>query len=290
MRGLRLPGDGQRCATASRRSPCRYAAEVVALEPFSETGYQSLMRLHFARATVPRRCASSAAAATCCATSLGTSPSPQTEACSWRFFARRPLINRAPMPLTHSPLNQNDPGHEDAPDRRRRSGSPPGRHGSGTAEAVDAAGALAPSRHSLPVADLARRRQLRQGPLLGGVRLGPRRWRRCAENSAYFLMTEPDRKKPVTADVDRQAKRVRVTVEGVTRTAALLRRSGLRHPPAGRGRRPLHAGAGAHDAARRRDPAVADGRCARRGSRGRRGSIARRCRPRWTWPSRIPKA
>ena len=33
-------------------------------------------------------------------------------------------------------------------------------------------------------------------------------------------MTEPDRKKPITADVDRQAKRVRVTVDSITRTAA----------------------------------------------------------------------
>ena len=40
------------------------------------------------------------------------------------------------------------------------------------------------------------------------------------QNSAWVLMTEPDRKKPITADVDRQAKRVRVTLENVTRTAA----------------------------------------------------------------------
>jgi CubicO group peptidase (beta-lactamase class C family) len=40
------------------------------------------------------------------------------------------------------------------------------------------------------------------------------------QNSAYFLMTEPDRVKPIAAEVDRQAKRVRVTVESVTRTAA----------------------------------------------------------------------
>src|SRR4051794_20398549 len=33
-------------------------------------------------------------------------------------------------------------------------------------------------------------------------------------NSAYFLMTEPVRQKPLTVDVDRQAKRVRVTIEG----------------------------------------------------------------------------
>ena len=42
----------------------------------------------------------------------------------------------------------------------------------------------------------------------------------ATQNSAWVLMTEPDRKKPITADVDRQAKRVRVTLENVTRTAA----------------------------------------------------------------------
>ena len=40
------------------------------------------------------------------------------------------------------------------------------------------------------------------------------------QNSAYFLMTEPDRAKPIVADVDRPAKRVRVTVDAITRTAA----------------------------------------------------------------------
>jgi CubicO group peptidase (beta-lactamase class C family) len=40
------------------------------------------------------------------------------------------------------------------------------------------------------------------------------------QNSAYVLMTEPDRAKPVKADVDRQAKRVRVTIDTHTRTAA----------------------------------------------------------------------
>lgn len=40
------------------------------------------------------------------------------------------------------------------------------------------------------------------------------------QNSAYFLMTEPDRAKPVAAAVDRQSKRVRVTVAEITRTAA----------------------------------------------------------------------
>lgn len=40
------------------------------------------------------------------------------------------------------------------------------------------------------------------------------------QNSAYFLMTEPDRSKPISATVDRERKRVRVTVADVTRTAA----------------------------------------------------------------------
>jgi CubicO group peptidase (beta-lactamase class C family) len=39
------------------------------------------------------------------------------------------------------------------------------------------------------------------------------------QNSAWVLMTEPDRKKPIVADVDRQAKRVRATLENSTRTA-----------------------------------------------------------------------
>ena len=39
------------------------------------------------------------------------------------------------------------------------------------------------------------------------------------QNSAYFLMNEPDRAKPVTVDIDRDARRVRVTVEKITRTA-----------------------------------------------------------------------
>jgi CubicO group peptidase (beta-lactamase class C family) len=40
------------------------------------------------------------------------------------------------------------------------------------------------------------------------------------QNSAFVLMAEPDRAKPISADVDRQARRVRVTLEGITRTAA----------------------------------------------------------------------
>ncbi len=42
----------------------------------------------------------------------------------------------------------------------------------------------------------------------------------AARNSAYFLIAEPDRRKPVKVDVNRQAKRVRASLDGVTRTAA----------------------------------------------------------------------
>jgi CubicO group peptidase (beta-lactamase class C family) len=40
------------------------------------------------------------------------------------------------------------------------------------------------------------------------------------QNSAYILMNEPDRAKPIAVDVDRPATRVRVTADNVTRTAA----------------------------------------------------------------------
>src|SRR5581483_7196491 len=40
------------------------------------------------------------------------------------------------------------------------------------------------------------------------------------KNSAYFLMAEPDRARPVKVKVDRQARRVRVSLQDVTRTAA----------------------------------------------------------------------
>jgi CubicO group peptidase (beta-lactamase class C family) len=56
--------------------------------------------------------------------------------------------------------------------------------------------------------------------LCSGVFVSGRDEAEIQQNSAYFLMTEPDRKKPVTAEVDRTAKRVRVTVGGVTRQAA----------------------------------------------------------------------
>jgi CubicO group peptidase (beta-lactamase class C family) len=65
-----------------------------------------------------------------------------------------------------------------------------------------------------------------------GVFVSGRNVDEIQKNSAYFLMTEPDRKKPVTLDVDRQAKRVRATVDGITRTAAFYGDQGcVIHPP-----------------------------------------------------------
>ncbi|MCA1585394.1 MAG: beta-lactamase family protein [Acidobacteria bacterium] len=40
------------------------------------------------------------------------------------------------------------------------------------------------------------------------------------QNSAYFLMNEPDRGKPIVVDVNRQTKRVRVAIDDNVRTAA----------------------------------------------------------------------
>jgi CubicO group peptidase (beta-lactamase class C family) len=56
--------------------------------------------------------------------------------------------------------------------------------------------------------------------LCSGVFVSGRDPEEVKQNSAYFLMVEPDRKKPITAHIDRQSKRVRVTVDDVTRTAA----------------------------------------------------------------------
>ena len=139
-----------------------------------------------------------------------------------------------------------------------------------------AADPVAPSRHPLPVADLARRGQLRQGALLGRVRLGPRRGRDPREQR----LLPDDRARPEEAGHrrGRSAGEARARHRGRRHPhRRVLRRSGLRHPPRRARRHPLHAGAGAHDAARRRQPAVADGRCARRRRRGRPRSIARRC-------------
>jgi CubicO group peptidase (beta-lactamase class C family) len=53
-------------------------------------------------------------------------------------------------------------------------------------------------------------------------------------NSAYFLMPPQDRQLPVQADVDRGAKRVRVTVRGVTRTAQFYGDQGCIIHPVGK--------------------------------------------------------
>lgn len=69
--------------------------------------------------------------------------------------------------------------------------------------------------------------------LCSGVFVSGRDPDEVKQNSAYFLMAEPDRKKPITADVDRQAKRVRVTLDNVTRTAAFYGDQGCVIHPAG---------------------------------------------------------
>ena len=69
--------------------------------------------------------------------------------------------------------------------------------------------------------------------LCSGVFVSGRDAEEVKLNSAYFLMVEPDRKKPITADVDRQAKRVRVTVDNVTRTAAFYGDQGCVIHPVG---------------------------------------------------------
>ena len=69
--------------------------------------------------------------------------------------------------------------------------------------------------------------------LCSGVFVSGRDPEEVKQNSAYFLMVEPDRKKPITADIDRRAKRVRVTLDSVTRTAAFYGDQGCVIHPAG---------------------------------------------------------
>jgi CubicO group peptidase (beta-lactamase class C family) len=90
--------------------------------------------------------------------------------------------------------------------------------------AVDAQRAIPPARSHHP--DIPYQSPTSLGAasyakvLCSGVFVSGRDPEEVKQNSAYFLMVEPDRKKPITADIDRQAKRVRVTVDNVTRTAA----------------------------------------------------------------------
>jgi CubicO group peptidase (beta-lactamase class C family) len=69
--------------------------------------------------------------------------------------------------------------------------------------------------------------------LCSGVFVSGRDPEEVKQNSAYFLMVEPDRKKPITAAIDRQAKRVRVTVDNVTRTAGFYGDQGCVIHPVG---------------------------------------------------------
>ena len=108
------------------------------------------------------------------------------------------------------------------------------------------------------------------------------------KNSAYFLMAEPDRARPVTVDVDRQARRVRVSLQDVTRTAAFYGDQGcVIHPEGHDGVyfTPVPVRTTLPDPASQAWPAGTRPRA----SHGRRGSTARKCGRRWTWHSRIPK-
>jgi SARP family transcriptional regulator, regulator of embCAB operon len=77
---------GLRCLaaiSATNQEPAlavQYAAEAVQLEPFRETGYQSLMRLHFAMGDRAEALRVFARCRDLLRDELGTSPSPQTEA------------------------------------------------------------------------------------------------------------------------------------------------------------------------------------------------------------------
>jgi CubicO group peptidase (beta-lactamase class C family) len=70
--------------------------------------------------------------------------------------------------------------------------------------------------------------------LCSAVFVSGREVEEARKNSAYFLMAEPDRSKPITVDVDRQAKRVRVTIGDFTRTAALYGDQGCVIHPTGK--------------------------------------------------------
>jgi hypothetical protein len=72
--------------------------------------------------------------------------------------------------------------------------------------------------------------------LCSGVFVSGREEDEVRRNSASFLMTAPYQTEPVTADVDRAARRVRVTLKGVTRTAAFYGDQGCVIHPEGQDR------------------------------------------------------
>ncbi len=72
--------------------------------------------------------------------------------------------------------------------------------------------------------------------LCSGVFVSGRDDAEIKRNSATFLMTSAYQSEPVAADVDRAARRVRVTVQGVTRTAAFYGDQGCVIHPEGQDR------------------------------------------------------
>ena len=79
MRGAAMPGHGQR----RNREPLlaiQHAAEMVELEPFRETAYQLLMKMHAAAGDRAEALRVFAKCRELLRDELGVSPSPQTEA------------------------------------------------------------------------------------------------------------------------------------------------------------------------------------------------------------------
>ena len=83
----------------------------------------------------------------------------------------------------------------------------------------------------------------------------------AARNSAYFFMPRAEQDK-VTFSIDREARTGAGELQRHHPRGAAVRRSGLHHPESVIAGHPFQAGAGADDAAGRRQPGVADGRSA----------------------------
>ena len=107
-------------------------------------------------------------------------------------------------------------------------------------------------------ADLAGPRRLRQGPLLGRVRLRARAGRGVQEQRVLSVPRRPARRRDVCGRSRQEARAHDARRDHQDRE--VLRRSGLHHPPAGSRRHLLHARRGEDEAARRVVAALADGR------------------------------
>ncbi len=96
----------------------------------------------------------------------------------------------------------------------------------------------------------------------------------AAENVGYFTGPYSERKKVGKPVIDRDHKEVRITMpNGVTRVARYLGDQGCVTLPVGKDLPDFHARQRQERSARRRDPAMADGRCAAHGASARRRSM-----------------